>query len=1080
MNRASASIASMICCIAIASAALAAEFPVSVEEKVLANGLKVLVMPKKGSPSTACALVFRAGSVNELPGQAGIAHFLEHMMFKGTLKIGVKDAAADAEIERKLDETIREIIVIEDSPGSEESRQRLAELRAKRDSLFEEQKKNIVLNHIFKLYHDAGGTFTNASTSEDWTGYYCVLPPEKIELFFWIEAERWKNAVFRQFHAEKDVVREERRLMENRPGSAFREETEKALYGSHPYSHPVIGYHEDLRRLTSEDLYAFFREHYTPDNAFLVIGGDVEPGRAFALASRYFGGIPASDKRRRRVPSQLITGAGEIRLSGSGRGKPSVRIYFRVPAVGSAEELPMEFIARRLSGREEPLFKELVENRKAAVSLDADCEMHRHAGMFEIRVELAEPANPAAAEEAVWAAVDELKSSLLQAGDMDRLSRKYRSDVLGTVRSDMRLGFMLLHREAVGSWRDIEGLLQRAKVMDAAEIKAAAGKYFTRENSVTAVYLQGGKDSVAPKPAPVEAAAPAPVPQTDVPDSWTGLRFESRPFSVPSGAEARKVLSNGIRAFAVTDPGSPTLRVVAFVQGGKFEDPAQKAGLSDLAARLWSEAGTPDLGRAAVKDKLDGMAAEFSVESGDDWHKVAIDLFPSDADEGLAMFRKLLSEPRFDPEVFERARSAMKAGLEDEEINPHMASSKFYSDLLWGGVKANIRPTPEGLDSMTIDEVRAEILARTGPERIILAVSGPFEQRALIEMAEKALGAIKPGGARKYSRSAEKNDPLAAAAGVHVKAMPLNQGYVRVGILTVRKGHEDEAGLRVLSAILGKRIFNIIRSVHGLSYGAHAHLDQSWQYDSPLTISFQTKCSSVPFGVRLAVDEAMAIAKDGPTEEEMIEGRMGADTSLRMSLASGNDAADSFAELEARGAGLEYYREFETAARKLSRESLAGLAAKYFVPGKFLICCVGDAGPIQDGDPARKERLSDFGKVTVVEGKKADPHKSPRALAAAMMSAIAQNDLEALKGLTCGKMRAFLDDARSAAQLRGQLQMLKTAKFSLDAVEEKDGAAEARIAAEIDTGGGKMKIVMKLRLVLAEGKWKCEGMQTGG
>ncbi len=286
-------------------------------------------------PNASCALAYDVGSVNERVGQTGMAHYLEHMMFKGTEKMGVKDLALDAKLREALDGVLAETVRLEDGPPSPEVAARLEALNAERSKLIEEQKQNLEINHLFTIYREAGSTFTNAMTGHDWTTYIAALPPEKVELFFWVEADRLQNCIFRQFHAEKDVVREERRMYENRPGALFREAVQSAVFGAHPYAHPILGYHEDLRELTREELREFFSTYYAPDNAVLMVGGDVEPERIFALAERYFGSILPSARKRPRVPVLRIPRSGEIRMDGRGRGRSHVDLYFRVPAGGT-------------------------------------------------------------------------------------------------------------------------------------------------------------------------------------------------------------------------------------------------------------------------------------------------------------------------------------------------------------------------------------------------------------------------------------------------------------------------------------------------------------------------------------------------------------------------------------------------------------------------------------------------------------------------------------------------------------------------------------------------------------------------
>jgi predicted Zn-dependent peptidase len=1061
----------------LAPIASAGEFPLTVHERTLDNGLKILVIPRKGVPTSPCAIAYRVGSVNERVGQTGMAHYLEHMMFKGTEKTGVEDLALDAKLRTALDRVVAETIRVEDGPRTAEAEARLKALREERLRLIEEQKRNLVINHLFTIYREAGSTFTNAMTSHDMTIYIAALPPEKLELFFWVEADRMRNIVFRQFHAEKDVVREERRMYENRPGAGFSEEMSRALFGSHPYAHPVLGYHDDLRRMTRRELRSFWARHYTPDNAVIYVGGDVDPEEVFALAEKYFGLLPPSDGRRPRIPDLRITGNGEIRMNGEGKGESSVEILWRAPSARSDEALALSFLGAHLGDSEGDLVKDLVERRKLALSVRAGYDARKHGGVVSVEARLAPETSREEVEARILEAVAELREEVLSPEAMDDLRRRYRARILGSVRRDMRVGFLILRRELLGSWRDIDRDLVRARTLDAEEIREVAHKYLTKGNRLVAHYRKKEETGAYAGP----TADTPPPPDTRLPASWKDLEYRERSFTLPSAAKHRRVLGNGIRAFVVPNVGDPVIRVSAQVHGGSAEDPVGKEGLHDLAVATLGEAGIPGLDAKALRAHLEGMVASVSTSSGLTAHSVTVSVFPSDLEEGLRVLRLLLAEPQLDPEAFERIRARRVAALEAAENRLAGVAGRLDGELLWGDVPETRRATLESLRAITLADVRRRLEEVTGPERIVLAVSGDVDADAMTARLEKALGSFVPDGVRPYAPPTARNDPAAAARGLHVKHMPTSQGAVRIGTLTVPSGHDDAPALRVLSTILARRIFNQVRSVHGLSYTATARWRPSWRNDSRFTVVFQTKCPSVPFAVRLAKEEIAKLIEEGPTDAELEETKKTLDAGFRRTFGTGFAAAEVFAGLEGRGIDLTHHEKLRKAYAAVTAERLREVGKRYLSPERLLILCVGDVEAMSGGDGVHPDRL-DLGTATV--------HGETAAAATGAASLTPEAVVERIvEGLEAGRLQALRDhgsrelieklDATpdAGAQLKMLSRMLTRASSTSIAIvpETSNGeTAEVRMDVELERQGQKRRFVLGFRMVKESGVWKCE------
>ena len=275
------------CLLSLAVFSLAAGMNLDVKEHTLSNGMKILMVKKPGVPRVVCHVYFRVGSINERPGITGSAHVHEHLMFKGTKTIGVTDFEKDAAIDRRIDELMMNVYK-EKYWKKDGDKAKIDAWQKEAEGLMAEEKQYTINNDLWNIYVNNGGTGLNASTGEESTGYYVTLPANKVELQMLLESDRMMNAFFREFYSEKNVIMEERRLSENSPGSLFEEQVNAAFFTASPYHWDVIGWMDDLRKMTKEDLVDFHNRYYVPNNAVGVYVGDFEYDNIIALAEKIF------------------------------------------------------------------------------------------------------------------------------------------------------------------------------------------------------------------------------------------------------------------------------------------------------------------------------------------------------------------------------------------------------------------------------------------------------------------------------------------------------------------------------------------------------------------------------------------------------------------------------------------------------------------------------------------------------------------------------------------------------------------------------------------------------------------------
>ena len=246
-----------------------------VKEFTLANGLRILIVERHLSPTVSLYIRYKVGAVDEADGRTGTAHFLEHMLFKGTKTIGTKDYLKEKKLLAERDVTIN-ALDFEKLMGDKGDKKKIAQLQYQLENIRKKAKTCVVENEIDRLYKENGGTDLNASTGYDLTTYHVSLPSNKIELWARIEADRMSNPVFREFYSEREVVMEERRqTIESDPERKLMELFLAGAFIVHPYRRPIIGWASDMPFLNIDYMESFFKTYHSPNNTVIAVVGDI-------------------------------------------------------------------------------------------------------------------------------------------------------------------------------------------------------------------------------------------------------------------------------------------------------------------------------------------------------------------------------------------------------------------------------------------------------------------------------------------------------------------------------------------------------------------------------------------------------------------------------------------------------------------------------------------------------------------------------------------------------------------------------------------------------------------------------------
>ncbi|MFH0922219.1 MAG: pitrilysin family protein [Fibrobacterota bacterium] len=462
---------------------------VDAREHRLQNGLKVLIVEDKSAPQVVCRLYFKVGSTYENIGKTGLSHMLEHMMFKGTKKVGVIDFAKEQVFVRPVDSLFR----LSDAALDRGDTVAFTTLKQQAVALTERQRVYMKNNELWGLYQKEGGTDLNAWTGDFMTAYIVTLPSNKLELFCWLESDRMANPVMREFYTERDVVMEERRLRyENSPYGRYWESLSGLVFEAHPYRIPTIGTMGDVRHLTMDDAFGHFKRYYTPNNALLVLAGDLREKEALALVTRYFGLIPRGPEVTGPLafePEQ----AGLKRITVKKDVGPRLDVLYKTPALGEKESYAFDIVEGVLSGKSGRLYKRLVLEKKLATSVSASHQAQKWVSLLTVSADLVQGADPAAAERVVLDEIAKLRDSLVTDHELEKVKNNVTAAQVNGLRTNEMLSDRLAYFEICGSWKLINRYADEVKAATPVAVREAARKYLAEKSATVGWVVNEGK-----------------------------------------------------------------------------------------------------------------------------------------------------------------------------------------------------------------------------------------------------------------------------------------------------------------------------------------------------------------------------------------------------------------------------------------------------------------------------------------------------------------------------------------------------------------------------------------------------------
>lgn len=450
----------------------------NVRKITLENGLRVILYPRKFAPVFSGVVSVGVGGVDESIGSTGISHMFEHMAFKGTSEIGTKDYAAEKPLLEELEKIVGKGKGIEEFTAGE--RVRWQEIHTKLAKLWRGEQ-------FSEEYERRGAVGLNAHTDKEETRYYVSLPKNSFEFWCYMESERLLRPVMRQFYQERDVVLEERRMrFDDDPMGKLYEMFITNAFRLHPYKLPVIGFENDIKKLTATKLQEFAAKYYVPANIVLGLVGDIDIERDLPIVERYFGRLPLgrSPERTKIIEPRQTE---EKRFSIEQKAGSAFMVGYHKPVYPNDDDPPVSLLEEILAGsKQSPLYEQLVKRGRLATSVSIqEVPGVKYPNLFVFTVVTKSPFKNAT----VLRRFDEVLTHFLDNGSteeqLDIAKRSVASSYLGQMKSSAGLAGTLAASEVqFGSWEVMVDWYEKAMKVTTADIDRVAKRYITPTNRV--------------------------------------------------------------------------------------------------------------------------------------------------------------------------------------------------------------------------------------------------------------------------------------------------------------------------------------------------------------------------------------------------------------------------------------------------------------------------------------------------------------------------------------------------------------------------------------------------------------------
>jgi predicted Zn-dependent peptidase len=467
-----------------------ASFEKRITVKKLSNGLTVILCERPEAPVFSFYTHVDAGSAQDPLGKTGLAHMFEHMAFKGTDKIGTKDYPAEKVALAKV-ETAYAAFIAERDQRLGRDEQKLKQLETAWQDAIKAASQYVIPNQFYELVERNGGEGINASTDLDETNYFYSLPENRLELWAYLESERFMHPVMREFYKERNVVIEERRLRtDSSPTGRLIEQFITAAFQASAYHRPTIGWMSDLNTFSATDAQKFFDEYYIPSNMVVTVVGDVKPSQAMPIIERYFGRIPSGPKPDERVTAEPAQNS-ERRVVLQDPSQPLYLEGYHRPDYRDPDDAVYDAITDLMSeGRTSRLYRALVRDQKIASASAGFSGLpgNKYPHLFAFYAFPLPGHKPEEMAGPIHAEIEKLKKEDISDDELKMIKTRAKANLIRSLDSNSGLATELgLNQARYDDWRELFREVDRIDKITKADIRRVANKTFTENNRTVGI-----------------------------------------------------------------------------------------------------------------------------------------------------------------------------------------------------------------------------------------------------------------------------------------------------------------------------------------------------------------------------------------------------------------------------------------------------------------------------------------------------------------------------------------------------------------------------------------------------------------
>jgi predicted Zn-dependent peptidase len=475
---------------AIAAAQDVASFEKRITVKKLPNGLTILVCERPEAPVFSFFTMVDAGSAQDPMGKTGLAHMFEHMAFKGTDKVGTTDYAAEKPALEKVETSYAAYIVERDkSVGRDEAR--LKQLEQSWKDAIAEADKYVVPNQFGKIVEQSGGQDLNAFTDYDETAYHYSLPANRLELWAYLESERFLHPVLREFYKERNVVIEERRMRtDSNPTGRLLEQFEAAAFEAHPYHRPTVGWMSDLNSFSATDAKKFFDEYYVPANMVIAVAGDVKASETLPVLEKYFSRLPLSHKPDETTTTEPPQDS-ERKVVLKEKSQPLYLEGYHRPDYRTKDDAVYDAITDLMSeGRTSRLYRSLVRDKKIAAFSAGFSGLPgtKYPHLFAFYAYPLPGHTTQEVADAIHAEIERLKKEDISDDELKMIKTRTKANLIRGLADNEGLATQLAtYQTRYGDWRELFRSVDRIDKVTKADIRRVANETFNDANRTVGV-----------------------------------------------------------------------------------------------------------------------------------------------------------------------------------------------------------------------------------------------------------------------------------------------------------------------------------------------------------------------------------------------------------------------------------------------------------------------------------------------------------------------------------------------------------------------------------------------------------------